>query len=204
MTRPVSRYAGLTLRAAEDIGLAVIGLATIVAGWQEVQAMLTAGKVSLADLLLMFIYLEVLTMVGLYFESGKLPVRFPLYIGMVALARYLILDMKDLDVWRMLGVAPNPRLWPADHLLHHLELLVDRELFLVEHVQGAVEALQFVVLPGSEVLGFTALHPPGRNMRPARKRSARSGRGPCRPPPGTGRRRPSARCTSMRAARACG
>lgn len=105
MTRPVSRYAGLTLRAAEDIGLTVIGLATIVAGWQEVQAMLTAGKVSLADLLLMFIYLEVLTMVGLYFESGKLPVRFPLYIGMVALARYLILDMKDLDVWRMLGVA---------------------------------------------------------------------------------------------------
>lgn len=105
MTRPVSRYAGLTLRAAEDIGLTFIGLATIVAGWQEVQAMLTAGKVSLADLLLMFIYLEVLTMVGLYFESGKLPVRFPLYIGMVALARYLILDMKDLDVWRMLGVS---------------------------------------------------------------------------------------------------
>jgi protein PsiE len=105
MTRPVSRYAGLTLRAAEDIGLAVIGLATIVAGWQEVQSMLAAGKVSLADLLLMFIYLEVLTMVGLYFESGKLPVRFPLYIGMVALARYLILDMKDLDVWRMLGVS---------------------------------------------------------------------------------------------------
>lgn len=105
MTRPVSRYAGLTLRAVEDIGLAVIGLATIVAGWQEIQTMLTAGKVTLADLLLMFIYLEVLTMVGLYFESGKLPVRFPLYIGMVALARYLILDMKDLDVWRMLGVS---------------------------------------------------------------------------------------------------
>jgi protein PsiE len=105
MTRPVSRYAGLTLRAVEDIGLVVIGVATIVAAWQEVQMMLTAGKVSLADLLLMFIYLEVLTMVGLYFESGKLPVRFPLYIGMVALARYLILDMKDMDVWRMLGVS---------------------------------------------------------------------------------------------------
>jgi protein PsiE len=107
MTRPVSRYAGLTLRAIEDIGLAVIGLATIVAAWQEVLTMLTAGKVSLADLLLMFIYLEVLTMVGLYFESGKLPVRFPLYIGMVALARYLILDMKDMDVWHMLGVSSS-------------------------------------------------------------------------------------------------
>ncbi len=107
MSRPVSRYAGLILRAIEDIGLAVIGLATIVAGWQEVLIMLAAGKVSLADLLLMFIYLEVLTMVGLYFESGKLPVRFPLYIGMVALARYLILDMKDMDVWRMLGVSSS-------------------------------------------------------------------------------------------------
>lgn len=105
MHRTTSRYAGLTLRFIEDIGLSVIGIATVVAGWQEIQTMLTAGTVSLANLLLMFIYLEVLTMIGLYFESGKLPVRFPLYIGMVALARYLILDMKDLDVWRILGVS---------------------------------------------------------------------------------------------------
>ncbi len=105
MARTTSRYAGLALRFIEDIGLAVIGAATVVAGWQEVQVMLHAGKVTLADLLLMFIYLEVLTMVGLYFNSGKLPVRFPLYIGMVALARYLILDMKDMDLWRMVGVS---------------------------------------------------------------------------------------------------
>lgn len=105
MERRTSRYAGMTLRVVEDVGLAIIGIATIVAGWHEVQVMLTAGRVTLADLLLMFIYLEVLTMVGLYFESGKLPVRFPLYIGMVALARYLILDMKDMDLWRMVGVS---------------------------------------------------------------------------------------------------
>lgn len=107
MTRPTARYAGVTLRLIEDMGLAIIGIATIVAGWQEVQAMIFSGKVTLADLLLMFIYLEVLTMVGLYFESGKLPVRFPLYIGMVALARYLILDMKDMDLWRMVGVSTS-------------------------------------------------------------------------------------------------
>lgn len=106
-SRHTSRYAGMTLRVIEDIGLALIALATVVAGWQEVQVMVNAGKVTLADLLLMFIYLEVLTMVGLYFESGKLPVRFPLYIGMVALARYLILDMKDMDVWRMVGVSSS-------------------------------------------------------------------------------------------------
>ena len=105
MKRTTSRYAGLTLRFVEDVGLAVIGIATIVAGWHEIQVMIGAGKVTLADLLLMFIYLEVLTMVGLYFDSGKLPVRFPIYIGMVALARYLILDMKDMDLWRMVGIS---------------------------------------------------------------------------------------------------
>ena len=105
MKRTTSRYAALALRFVEDVGLTVIGIATIVAGWHEIQVMINAGKVALADLLLMFIYLEVLTMVGLYFDSGKLPVRFPLYIGMVALARYLILDMKDMDLWRMVGIS---------------------------------------------------------------------------------------------------
>lgn len=100
-----SRYAQNVLAFVENIGLMVIALATIVAGYQEVMVMIGHGKVTLADLLLMFLYLEVLTMVGLYYNSGKLPVRFPLYIAMVALARYLILDIKDLDVWRMLAVS---------------------------------------------------------------------------------------------------
>ena len=67
--------------------------------------MIEQRTVHLADLLLLFIYLEVLTMVGLYLESGQLPVRMPLYIGMVALARYLVLDMKDMDLWRMVSVS---------------------------------------------------------------------------------------------------
>ncbi len=66
--------------------------------------MVRAAQVTLTDLLLLFLYLEVLAMVGLYYHSGKLPVRFPLYIGMVALARYLILDMKAMDNWRMLAI----------------------------------------------------------------------------------------------------
>ena len=51
----------------------------------------------------MFLYLEILTMVGLYFESGKLPVRFPLYIAMVAMARYVTVDIKEMDNIRLLG-----------------------------------------------------------------------------------------------------
>ena len=100
-----ARYAQFGLEIVENIGLMVIAVATVFAGYQEITLMVGHGKVTLADLLLMFLYLEVLTMVGLYYDSGKLPVRFPLYIAMVALARYLILDIKDLDVWRMLAVS---------------------------------------------------------------------------------------------------
>ena len=67
--------------------------------------MVQARTVSLADLLLLFICLAVLAMVAMYLDSGKLPVRMPLYIEIVALARYMIIDMKSLDTWRMPGVA---------------------------------------------------------------------------------------------------
>lgn len=89
----------------QDIGLLIIAVATLVAVGFEVTSMANARTVTLADLLLLFIYLEVLAMVAIYLDTGKLPVRMPLYIAIVALARYLILDMKNLDTWRMLGIA---------------------------------------------------------------------------------------------------
>jgi protein PsiE len=89
----------------EDVGLLIIAICTVIAIGIELSTMLEAKTVTLADLLLLFIYLEVLAMVAMYLDSGKLPVRMPLYIAIVALARYLILDMKSLDTWRMLGVA---------------------------------------------------------------------------------------------------
>ncbi len=92
------------LSLVEHTGLLVIAIATVFAMTSEVMTMVRSVQVTLTDLLLLFLYLEVLAMVGLYYNSGKLPVRFPLYIGMVALARYLILDMKAMDDWRMLAV----------------------------------------------------------------------------------------------------
>jgi protein PsiE len=91
----------------EGAGLIVIAIATIFAGYQETLSMIKSTRVTLADLLLMFLYLEILTMVGLYFESGKLPVRFPLYIAMVAMARYVIVDIKEMDNIRLLGVSAS-------------------------------------------------------------------------------------------------
>ena len=74
-------------------------------------------QVTLADLLLLFIYLEVLAMVSIYLRSGKLPVRMPLYIAIVALARYMILDMKDMDAWRILAIGGAGLLLAATILL---------------------------------------------------------------------------------------
>ena len=101
----ISAFGHKTLVWVQDVGLLIIAIATIIAVAIEVASMIEARTVTLADLLLLFIYLEVLAMVAIYLESGKLPVRMPLYIAIVALARYMILDMKSLDTWRMLGVA---------------------------------------------------------------------------------------------------
>ncbi|MDV2858601.1 MULTISPECIES: phosphate-starvation-inducible protein PsiE [Oceanimonas] len=93
------------LDALQHIGLIIVAVATVVAVGIEVNTMWQNRTVTLADLLLMFIYLEVLAMVAIYLRSGKLPIRIPLYIAIVALARYLILDMKGMDNWRLITVA---------------------------------------------------------------------------------------------------
>jgi len=98
-----SGYRALVI--VEDIGLLIIAISTVIAMGFEIVAMFRAMEVTLADLLLLFIYLEVLAMVGIYLRSGKLPVRIPLYIAIVAIARYMILDMKNLDTLRVLGLS---------------------------------------------------------------------------------------------------
>jgi protein PsiE len=98
----------LVLRALDVVewaGLLVITIATMVAIGQEIRQMLDVRLVLLEDILLLFIYLEILTMVGLYFKSGKLPLRYPIYIAMVAIARYIIIGMKQIDGLTLLALA---------------------------------------------------------------------------------------------------
>ena len=106
-TQNIKEFNQRLLALVENTVLLVIAIATVFALGNETLTMVRAMQVTLADLLLLFLYLEVLAMVGLYYHSGKLPVRFPLYIAMVALARYLILDMKTMDDWRMLAVTAS-------------------------------------------------------------------------------------------------
>lgn len=94
-----------SLRLIEYSGLFIITIATLIAGFQEIMHMINVGKVTLADLLLLFLYLEVVAMVSVYLESGKLPIRMPIYIAIVALARYLTLDIKDMESWKVIAIS---------------------------------------------------------------------------------------------------
>lgn len=93
------------LERIEYVVLLVITCATVIAVGKELFIMLRQMDVTISDLLLLFIYLEVISMVTVYLSSGQVPVRMPLYIAMVALARYLILDMKNMDTFTMVAIS---------------------------------------------------------------------------------------------------
>ena len=84
--------------------LFVIG-ATIV--WAAVHAyldMIEAGRAALEDILLLFIYLELGAMVGIYFKTDRLPVLFLLYIAITAMTRFLVIDIKILPEEKLLWI----------------------------------------------------------------------------------------------------
>jgi phosphate starvation-inducible membrane PsiE len=72
------------------LGLFAIGGATVWAAVQAFFEMSTKGHASIEDLLLLFIYLEIGSMVGIYFKTNHMPVRFLLYVGITALTRHMI------------------------------------------------------------------------------------------------------------------
>ncbi len=100
-----NRTVNKVLHAIEQVGLLLIIIATIIAVGQELMVMINKMKVDLKDLLLLFIYLEIIAMVKIYYEQHHLPIRYPIYIAIVALARYIILDSKSFAQWQLLEVA---------------------------------------------------------------------------------------------------
>ena len=82
--------------------LTIVALLTIIATFQELLAIFDARKVELADLLLLFLYTEVLGMVGAFYKSKKIPITLPLFIAMTALARLIILQGKEMEAITLL------------------------------------------------------------------------------------------------------
>ena len=82
--------------------LTIVAALTIIATFQELLAIFDARKVQLADLLLLFLYTEVLGMVGAFYKSKKIPITLPLFIAMTALARLIILQGKEMEAITLL------------------------------------------------------------------------------------------------------
>ena len=87
----------VVVKAIEKILLATIAVLTIVATVQEILQIYAFGKVTLADLLLLFIYTEVLGMIGVFYASNRIPITLPLFIAMTAISRLIILQGKGMD-----------------------------------------------------------------------------------------------------------
>ena len=79
------------------IALVIILAATVIAFGIEIYQMIVVQKVTLADLLLLFLYLEVLAMVRVFWESQSIQITLPLFIAITALARFIILQGKSIN-----------------------------------------------------------------------------------------------------------
>jgi phosphate starvation-inducible membrane PsiE len=90
------------------VGLFAIGACTVWAAGQAFVTMVSHGSARLDDLLLLFIYLEIGSMVGIYFRTKHMPVRFLIYVGITALTRHMIVYVQhegapDLGILYMAG-----------------------------------------------------------------------------------------------------
>ena len=103
--KSADRFGHLLVTGFHVAGLFVIGASIV---WAAVHAyfdMIKAGRAGLDDILLLFIYLELGAMVGIYFKTNKLPVLFLLYIAITAMTRFLVIDIKALPDEKILIIA---------------------------------------------------------------------------------------------------
>jgi protein PsiE len=100
----IESFGGTLVKAFHLLALFVIG-GTVVwsAAWFYLETM-QQGHAKLHDILLLFIYLEIGAMVGIYFKTHRLPVRFLIYVAITALTRMLTIDIKELANEQILTV----------------------------------------------------------------------------------------------------
>ena len=87
------------------LALFVIGLTIIWSAISEYITIMHNGSATLKDILLLFIYLELGAMVGIYFKTKKLPVIFLIYVAITALTRVLTVDIKEMEMKHILAMS---------------------------------------------------------------------------------------------------
>ena len=94
-----------TIRNIQLVAALIVLAATVLAFFLEIKEMYVNRTVSLADLLLLFIYIEVIGLVRSYWETRSVRISYPLVIAITALARYIILQDKNDDPATLLYIA---------------------------------------------------------------------------------------------------
>jgi len=100
----LDRLGNALVRGFQVVALFVIGGTIVWSAWSDYTRMMASGRAGLDDILLLFIYLELGTIVGIYFKTDRLPVLFLLYVAITALTRFLAVDVKDLSIESVLAV----------------------------------------------------------------------------------------------------
>ena len=94
-----------TTVTSEKVLLAIIGIATCIAAAQYLLQMYEAREILLADLFLLFIYVEIIGMVGAFYSTNRIPVTLPIIIAITALCRLIIMQGKEMDALMLIGEA---------------------------------------------------------------------------------------------------
>ena len=92
-----SRGLHWTTVASEKLLLAVIGILTLVAAGDYIRDMYVFGEVKLAVLFMLFIYVEIIGMVGAFYSTSRIPVTLPIIIAITALCRLIVMQSKDME-----------------------------------------------------------------------------------------------------------
>ncbi len=93
----MNRGLSWTTIASEKLLLAIIGISTCVASAIYLYEMILAREVLLGDLFMLFIYAEILAMVGAFYSTNRIPVTLPIIVAITALCRLIIMQTKDMD-----------------------------------------------------------------------------------------------------------
>ena len=93
----LAKVLGLKAEASEKLLLALIGISTCVASASYLYEMFVDRRIELSDLFMLFIYAEILAMVGAFYSTNRIPVTLPIIVAITALCRLIIMQTKEMD-----------------------------------------------------------------------------------------------------------
>jgi protein PsiE len=94
-----------TTIVSEKTLLAIIGMLTVVASADAILSIIEARQVTLPDLFLLFIYVEIIGMIGAFYSTNRIPVTLPIIIAITALCRLIVMQSKEMDALTLLAEA---------------------------------------------------------------------------------------------------